>query len=102
MNRQADREGDLLKSVRRPDAVTKYKAVEIEMSGRRETLVAAARRLKESGKPQKVLIVPSKSLKAAKDAMWEVGVSGTVRNLNDTRRSYVAHDTKPAEVPIKK
>jgi hypothetical protein len=78
-----------LKGIKRPDAVTKFTAVEIERSGSKAALYEAAVRLKESGKPQKVLIVPGQRVKAAKSAMQEVGVSGTLRNFSDTRRIYV-------------
>ena len=53
-------------------------------------LEKAVQRLKNSGKRQKVLIVPSHNIKAAREAMQKVGVSGTVRNISDTHRSYVA------------
>ena len=43
------------------DVMTKYKAVEIER-GESFRLEKAAQRLKDSRKPQKVLIVPSKSM----------------------------------------
>ncbi len=74
--------------VRKLDAATAYKAVEIERGGL-VRLEKAARRLRDSGKSQKVLIVSSRNLKAAREAMQKVGVSGTLRNISDTYRSYV-------------
>lgn len=79
----------------RIDVMTKYKAVEVERGGP-SRLEKAAQRLKYSRKPQKVLVVPSDSMSIAKKAMQKVGVSGTVRNLSDTKRVYVAKPTKPS------
>ena len=75
--------------VRKLDAATAHKAVEIER-GNAGKLVAAARRLRDSGKRQKVLIVPSRNIKVAREAMRKVGMSGTLRNISDTYRSHIA------------
>lgn len=75
---------------RRVDAVTKIKATEIERSGSTEGLKKAAKRLKDSGKRQKVLQVPEKDMKKAADAMREVGIGGTVKNMTGTKRKSVA------------
>jgi len=80
----------------RPDAVTKYKVVEVDRVGSQATLTIAARRLLGAGKPQRVLVVPDKSFNAAKKAMHEIGVSGTVRNIEDTHRIYVSTLSTPA------
>lgn len=82
-----------IKSGRRIDVMTKYKAVEIER-GESSQLKKAAQRLKASRKSQKVLVTPSKSMSKAREAMRKVGVSGTVRNISGTRRSYVPKTTK--------
>ena len=74
----------------RPDAPTKYKSVVVDRVGSTATLTRAARQLSRSHKPQRVLVVPGKSLNAAKKAMHEIGVSGTVRNMKDTHRIYVS------------
>ncbi len=71
-------------------AVTKYKAVEIERSSSMAALTKAAERLRVSHKPQKVLVVPTHSMKRATTAMVKAGISGTVRNISGTRREYVA------------
>jgi len=88
-----------IKGGRRLDVVTKHKAVEkaveIERGGP-SRLEKAALRLKDSRKSQKVLIAPSKSMSKAREAMRKVGVSGTVRNISGTKRSYVPKTTKPS------
>jgi hypothetical protein len=63
------------------------KAVEVERSG---NLEAAARRLKKSRAPQKVLQVPQKDMSDAAAAMRKVGVGGTVKNLTGTKRRSVS------------
>ncbi len=85
--------------ITRPDAPTKYKSVVVDRVGSAATLTRAVRELSESHKPQRVLIVPGKSLNAAKRTMREIGVSGTIRNIRDTHRIYVSipasNSTKP-------
>ena len=83
-----------IKGGRRIDVMTKHKAVEIERGGPSQ-LEKAAHRLKDSRKSQKVLITPSKSLSKAREVMRKVGVSGTVRNISGTQRSYVPKTSKP-------
>lgn len=78
-----------LPSGKRIDAVSQHRATEIERSGRSAALVKAAHRLKESGKPQKVLQVPQKDFSKAAEAMRKVGVAGTIKNISGTKRSYV-------------
>jgi hypothetical protein len=82
-----------IKGGRRVDAMTRKKAVEIERGGAAQ-LKKAAQRLKASRKPQKVLTVPSQSMSKARQTMRKAGVSGTVRNLAGTRRSYVPKSPK--------
>jgi hypothetical protein len=84
-----------IKGGRRLDVMTKHKAVEIERGGPSQ-LEKAAERLKSSRKSQKVLVVPSKSMSQAREAMRKVRVSGTVRNISGTKRSYVPKSTKPS------
>lgn len=78
-----------LKGNRRLDATSKRKATEIERSGKLDGLVKAARRLKASQKPQKILQVPQKDIPKAVQAMKNVGVGGTVKNMSGTRRRSV-------------
>ena len=85
----------VIKGGRRIDAMTNNKAVEIERGGSSQ-LQKAAQRLRASRKPQKVLTVPSQSISKAREAMRKVGVSGTVRNLAGTKRSYVPKTGKPS------
>ena len=57
------------------------RATEIERSGSREGLEKAARRLRDSGKPQRVLQVPQKDMSKATAAMRKTRTSGTVKNM---------------------
>jgi len=66
------------------------KAIEIERSGTLAGLEKAAKRLKDSGKPQKVLQVPQKDMAKAAKAMQNVGISGTVKNMSGTKRRSVS------------
>ncbi len=65
------------------------RATEVERSGSAQGLGAAARRLKQSGAPQKVLQVPQKDMNAAAAAMRKVRVGGTVKNMAGTKRRSV-------------
>ncbi len=65
------------------------RAIEVERSGSSQGLGAAARRLKQSGAPQKVLQVPQKDMEAAAQAMRKEGVGGTVKNMGGTKRRSV-------------
>ncbi len=74
---------------RRLDAATANKATEVERSGTSTGLEKAARRLKASRKPQKVLQVPQNDMDKAVKAMKKVGVGGTVKNMGGTKRRSV-------------
>jgi hypothetical protein len=65
------------------------KATEIERSGEPAKLQTAARRLKASKAPEKVLKVPQNDMEAAAAAMRAVGVSGDVTNLSGTKTRKV-------------
>ena len=78
-----------LKGGRRLDAATKKRAIEVERSGTQAGLEKAARRLKSSRKPQKVLQVPNPDMGKAAAAMRKVGVGGTVKNMGDTKRRSI-------------
>ncbi len=78
-----------LKGNRRLDAATSNKATEVERSGSSSGLKKAARRLKASKKPQKVLQVPQSDMSKAAAAMRKRGVSGTVKNMTGTKRRSV-------------
>ena len=71
---------------RRLDAATKKTATEVELSGNFD---AAARRLKASGKPNKVMVVPEKDRPAGRAAMRRAGTGGTVRNISGSKKSSV-------------
>ena len=76
---------------RRLDALTTGgdKATEIERSGSPAQLEKAARRLKASEAPKKVLKVPQKDMEPAASAMRATGVSGTIENLGGTKSRKV-------------
>lgn len=74
---------------RRLDAATANKAQETERSGSVSNLEKAARRLKASGKPQKVLQVPQNDMDKAAQAMHKIGITGTVKNMTGTKRRSV-------------
>lgn len=89
----AGKKGQTEKSLsggRRLDAETRRRATEIERSGSQAGLRKAASRLKASGKSQKVLQVPQKDMSKAAEAMQDVGVSGTVKNMGGTKRRSVS------------
>ncbi len=65
------------------------RATEVERSGSAQGLAAAARRLKQSGAPQKVLQVPQKDMDAAAQAMRNTGIGGTVKNMGGTKSRSV-------------
>ncbi len=78
-----------IKGNRRLDAKTKHKAIEVERSGQKQGLTKAAQRLKVSRKAQKVLQVPQQDMTKAVEAMKNVGVKGTVKNIGGTKRRSV-------------
>ena len=78
-----------LKGGRRLDAASPKRATEVERSGNRRSLEAAARRLQASGKLQKVLQVPQTDMSKAAKAMNSQGVKGTVKNMSGTKRRSV-------------
>jgi len=78
-----------LRGNRRLDARTSKRAVEVELSGTVAGLEKAVRRLKDSGKPQKVLQVPQKDMAKAAKAMQNIGISGTIKNMIGTKRRSV-------------
>ncbi len=57
------------------------KAIEIERSSTLAGLEKAAKRLKDGGKPQKVLQLPQKDMAKAAKAMQNVGVGATIKNM---------------------
>jgi len=88
----------IIKGLKRPDAVTHYKAVEIGQSGCVSDIRKAAEKLKDSNKPQKILIVPARSMGTARKVLKEVGVSATIRNMSGTRREYVSGVITPVRI----
>ena len=78
-----------LKDGKRLDAATPRRATEVERGGTAQGLYKAAQRLKSSRRNQKVLQVPEKDMSKAADAMRKAGVSGTVKNMNGSKRRFV-------------
>lgn len=78
-----------LRGNRRLDAATPGRATEVERSGAPDKLRDAARRLRDSGKAQRVLQVPQQDMGAAAEAMRRVGVRGTVKNMSGSKRRSV-------------
>lgn len=74
---------------RRLDSASPKTAYEIERSGNPEGLKKAARRLKASGRPHKVLQVPNQDMEMAVEAMRKVNVKGSVKNMGGTKRRQV-------------
>jgi hypothetical protein len=72
---------------RRLDSATKKTATEVERN--RQNLGKAAERLRDSGRPRRVLQVPHHLIPEAVDAMKEKGISGSVKNLSGTKRVSV-------------
>jgi hypothetical protein len=75
----------ILKRGRRPGAGSTHRATEIERSGDPERIQLAVLRLKNSERPQKVLQVPHSHVPLAAYTMWNLGMSGTVKNLSGTK-----------------
>ena len=73
----------------RLDAATQRRAIEVETSGSPARLTHAAHKLKESGKPIRVLVVPQRDMQKAAEAMRQVGTTGAVRNLSGTKTRRV-------------
>lgn len=64
-------------------------ATEVERSGNTRSLKAAARRLKASGAPRRVLQVPQHDMSKARQAMRSVKVKGTVKNMSGEKKSSI-------------
>lgn len=73
---------------RRLDSATGKTATEIERN--RQNLPKAVDRLKDSGRPRRVLQVPQKNMKEAAKVMRQRGVGGTVKNLSSTKRMSIS------------
>ncbi len=65
------------------------RATEVERSGKYNRLLNAADRLREAGTPQKVLVVPHNDIDLAVEAMREVGITGTVKNITGSKKKRV-------------
>jgi len=76
---------------RRLDALSanQKRATEVERSGDLAKLQNAARRLRDSGANQRVLQVPNHHIDLAAQAMRNVGISGTVKNMSGSKRRFI-------------
>ncbi len=63
--------------------------MEVERSGSPQRLRRAATKLKNSGKPVRVLVVPQKDLAKGREAMRDARTSGTVKNISGTKSTHV-------------
>lgn len=73
---------------RRLDSATGKTATEIERN--RQNIPKAVDRLKDSGRPRRVLQVPQKDMKEAAKVMRQKDLGGTVKNLSSTKRMSVS------------
>ena len=73
---------------RRLDSATGKTATEIERN--RQNIPKAVDRLKDSGRPRRILQVPQKDMKEAAKVMRQRGVGGTVKNLSSTKLMSVS------------
>jgi hypothetical protein len=73
---------------RRLDSATNKTATEIERN--RQNIPKAVDRLRDSGRPRRVLQVPQKDMKEAAKVMRQRGVGGTVKNLSSTKRMSIS------------
>ena len=71
------------------DSLSPKRATEIERSGNQRLLEKAARRLKSTRKPQKVLIVPNTDILKGVQAMKNTNTKVTVKNLKGSKRRSV-------------
>ena len=72
---------------KRLDSATLKTATEVERNP--QNIPKAVKRLKDSGRDRKVIQVPQNLMDDAVEAMKNQGVSGTVKNLSDTKRISV-------------
>lgn len=73
---------------RRLDSATPKTATEIQRNA--SGIPKAVSRLKDSGRPRRVLQVPQNLMKPATAEMRRQKVSGTVKNLSGTKRQSVS------------
>jgi len=78
-----------LRSGRILDAKRSKTATEVERSGKPPQLRQAARRLRQSGAPRKVLQVPQQHMDKAAEAMRKEKAHGSVKNMSGTKRRSV-------------
>ncbi len=72
---------------RRLDSASEKRATEVELSG---NFKQAVKRLKDSGRSQKVLQTRDNEMSTAAKEMRKQGISGTVKNMGGTRRISIS------------
>ncbi|OIP93139.1 MAG: hypothetical protein AUK24_00545 [Syntrophaceae bacterium CG2_30_49_12] len=72
---------------RRLDSATEKTATEVERNP--QNILKAVKRLRDGGRPRKVLQVPQNLMPDVVEEMKKQGVSGTVKNLSETKRISV-------------
>jgi len=72
---------------KRLDSATKKTATEVERN--LQNIPKAVKRLKDSGRPRRVLQVPQNLMTDAVGEMKKQGVVGTIKNLSETKRISV-------------
>ncbi len=82
----AGREETKISKDRRLDSASENRATEVEISG---NFKAAVKRLKDSGRPQKVLQTRQNLMPQAAKEMRKQGVGGTVKNMGNTKRMSI-------------
>jgi len=91
-------ETEELREIYKLNPITKFNAVEVEISGDADALLKAIKRLKLSNKPMKAIVVPESSIETARSMLRNLGVSATIIDISGKQRIFVSS----AFTPIKK
>jgi len=83
-------ETEELREIYKLNPVTKFNAVEVEISGDEDALLAAIKRLKSSNKPMKAIVVPESSIETARAMLSDLRVSATVIDISGKQRTFVS------------
>lgn len=96
--KEAGKTGKLEHPVRgkRIDVVKKGQAIEVQTTVSSEGLLKAAKRLKSSGRRQRVLVVPTpKDVPKAAAALRKAKTGGTARTPDKRRKIHVRYPKRP-------
>jgi len=83
-------ETEELREVYKLNPVTKFNAVEVELSGDKDALLEAIKRLKSSNKPMKAIFVPESSMEIARDLLRTHAASATLIDTSGKQRIFVS------------